>query len=215
METVTLAQQEILIGLRRIQPADEDALFPSEIAGLGRAVTKVRRRSGSARIIARTLLGELGFPPKPILKTRLGVPIWPDGVIGSLAHHDTVAAAAVADRKHIAALGIDIEPNEPLPDGLIDLVATPKERSMYDLRLLRRRDLFVLKEAVYKAYCPTHNEILEFQDVEIDIGAGSGAVPKANCSFSVKLLPSRNVLGLAYLSARASSKCSLRSSDRV
>nr|WP_245269827.1 hypothetical protein [Ensifer sp. WSM1721] len=38
-------------------------------------------------------------------------------MVGSLAHHDTVAAAAVAQTKAIAALGIDIEPNESLPEN--------------------------------------------------------------------------------------------------
>ncbi|RAZ92379.1 4-phosphopantetheinyl transferase [Mesorhizobium hawassense] len=199
MEIITFAQRKILMGFRTIEPADEDTLAPSEVAASGRAVAKVRRRSGTARIIARTLLSELGFPPMPILKTRLGVPIWPDGVVGSLAHHDTVAAAAIAQRKNIEALGIDIEPDEPLPDGLIELIATPKEQSMYDLPLLRRRDLFVLKEAVYKAYFPMHHRMLEFQDVEIDIGSRSGYVPKAHCAFSVDLLSSStSVIGLAY-----------------
>ncbi|MET3524512.1 4'-phosphopantetheinyl transferase family protein [Mesorhizobium abyssinicae] len=199
MKIITFAQHNILIGLRTIVPADEDTLFPSEAAVLGRAVAKVRRQSGSARIIARALLSKLGFPAMPILKTPLGAPIWPDGIVGSLAHHDTVAAAAVAAKNNIAALGIDIEPNEPLPDGLIELIATPREQSMYDLRLLRRRELFVLKEAVYKAYSPMRHEMLEFQDVEIDIGARSGYVKKAGCTFSVDLLSSQNVLGVAYL----------------
>ncbi|WP_263623154.1 4'-phosphopantetheinyl transferase superfamily protein (plasmid) [Rhizobium sp. T1470] len=93
-----------------------------------------------------------------------------------MAHHDTVAAAAIAGTKRIAALGIDIEPNEPLPENLIELIATPNEQRMYDLHLLKRRDLFVLKEAVYKAYFPLYNDYLEFQDVEIDLPARLGCV---------------------------------------
>ncbi|WP_245472523.1 4'-phosphopantetheinyl transferase family protein [Rhizobium jaguaris] len=198
---MTFEQQKILAGIRSVETSDEAGLFASEVAGLGRAVAKVHRQSGAARIIARTLLAELGFPPMPILKTRSGVPIWPDGVVGSLAHHDTVAAAAIAEKKTIAALGIDIEPNEPLPEDLIELIATSREQSMYDLDLLRRRDLFVLKEAVYKACFPMNRVFLEFQDVEVDIGAGSAYVAKASCAFSVELVTSKNVLGLAYLGA--------------
>ncbi|MER9877236.1 4'-phosphopantetheinyl transferase superfamily protein [Mesorhizobium sp. M0195] len=198
METITIDQQNILVGIRPIEPADESTLYASEVTPMGRAVTKVRRQSGAARVIARTLLGKLGFPPLPILKTRSGVPIWPAGIVGSLAHHDTVAAAAIAGTKRIATLGIDIEPNEPLPENLIELIATPNEQRMYDLRLLERRDLFVLKEAVYKAYFPLYNDVLEFQDVEIDISARLGYVSKANCTFSLELLISNNVIGLAY-----------------
>ncbi|MER9676997.1 4'-phosphopantetheinyl transferase superfamily protein [Mesorhizobium sp. M0208] len=191
--------QQILVGIRPIEHVDEAALFASEVAAMGRAVVKVRRQSGAARIIARTLLGTLGFPPMPILKTQSGVPIWPVGIVGSLAHHDTVAAAAIAETKAIGALGIDVEPNEPLPSGLIDLIATSREKRMYDSRLLRRRDLFVLKEAVYKAFFPLCNETLEFQDVEIDIDSTVAYVPKANCTFSIQIYRSKNVIGLAYL----------------
>ncbi|MFD2054853.1 4'-phosphopantetheinyl transferase [Mesorhizobium calcicola] len=198
MDIIRLDQPNILVGVRPIGRVDEAALFASEVAAQGRAVTKVRRQSGAARIIARTLLGKLGVPPMPILKTQSGVPTWPAGIVGSLAHHDTVAAAAIAEKKIIGALGIDIEPNEPLPDGLIDLVATSREKWMYDSSLLQRRDLFVLKEAIYKAFFPIFNQPLEFQDVEIDINANIGYVTKGNCSFSIELYNSENVIGLAY-----------------
>ncbi|TGT35801.1 4'-phosphopantetheinyl transferase superfamily protein [Mesorhizobium sp. M8A.F.Ca.ET.165.01.1.1] len=200
METITIDQQNILVGIRPIEPGDESTLYDSEVTSLGRSVTKVRRQSGAARIVARTLLGQLGFPQLPILKTRSGVPIWPPGILGSLAHHDTVAAAAIAGTKRIAALGIDIEPNEPLPENLIELIATPNEQRVYDLHLLKRRDLFVLKEAVYKAYFPLHKQFIEFHDVEIDIPARLGHVSNSNCTFSLELLISNNVIGFAYSS---------------
>ncbi len=133
-----------------------------------------------------------------IPKTQSGVPIWPTGVVGSWAHHDTVAAAAIARTRKIAALGIDIEPNEPLPENLIALIATASERRMYDLHTLKRRDVFVLKEAVYKACFPMDREFLQFQDVEIDIFARSGHVSKANRTFSLELIISKNVIGVAY-----------------
>ncbi|WP_244978886.1 hypothetical protein [Bradyrhizobium pachyrhizi] len=141
MEIVTIDQRNIMVGIRPIEPCDESTLYASEVMSMGRAVAKVRRESGAARAAARTLLGQLGFPPMAIPKTRSGVPIWPTGVVGSLAHHDTVAAAAIAGTKKIAALGIDIEPNEPLPENLIALVATPNERRMYDLHAQAARSL--------------------------------------------------------------------------
>ncbi|MCA6104582.1 4'-phosphopantetheinyl transferase family protein [Bradyrhizobium australafricanum] len=198
MEIVTIDQQNIMVGIRPIERCDESTLYASEVMSMGRAVAKVRRESAAARVAARTLLGQLGFPPRAILKTRSGVPIWPAGVIGSLAHHDTVAAAAIAGTKSIAALGVDIEPNEPLPENLIELIATPHEQRMYDLHTLKRRDLFVLKEAVYKACFPMDRQFLDFQDVEIDIFARSGHVSKANRTFLLELLISKNVIGVAY-----------------
>ncbi|MFB9981411.1 4'-phosphopantetheinyl transferase [Mesorhizobium kowhaii] len=198
MEIFTIDRQNVIVGIRPIERDDQFAMYASEVASMGRAVAKVRRGSGAARVVARTLLAHLGFPSMPIVKTRSGVPIWPPGIVGSLAHHDTVAAAAIAGTQRIASLGIDIEPNEPLPDNLIELIATPNEQRMYDLRLLKRRDLFVLKEAVYKAYFPLYHQFLEFQDVEIDITARLAHVSKANCTFALELLISKNVIGLAY-----------------
>ncbi|MER9689912.1 4'-phosphopantetheinyl transferase superfamily protein [Mesorhizobium sp. M0139] len=199
MEIIPSDRQNILIGIRPIEYADEDALFSSEVTALGQAVAKVRRQSGAARIIARALLGELGFPPMPIPKTQSGVPTWPTGIVGSLAHHGTVAVAAIAEKRRVATLGIDIEPNEPLPENLIELISTPNEQRIYGLRLLQRRDLFVLKEAVYKAYFQLYRDFLEFHDIEIDIHARRGHVPRSNCTFSLELHTSYNVIGLAYL----------------
>lgn len=134
----------------------------------------------------------------PILKTQSGAPIWPAGIVGSLSHHDTVAAAAIAEKRLIAALGVDIEPDEPLPNDLIGLVATSREQTVYDLPLLQRRDLFVLKEAVYKACFPLCNQTLDFQDVEIDLISKVAYVAKENCTFSIEISKSKNVIGLAY-----------------
>ncbi|EHH09284.1 4'-phosphopantetheinyl transferase family protein [Mesorhizobium amorphae] len=199
MEIIPSDHPNILIGIRRIEYGDQTALFSSEVATLGRAVAKVRRQSGAARIIARTLLGQMGFPPTPIVKTRSGVPTWPAGIVGSMAHHDTAAAAAIVEKKSIVTLGIDIEPNEPLPKELVELIATPRERQVYESSLLSMRILFVLKEAVYKAYFPIYQNFLDFQDVEIDMDARLGRVAKSNCTFPLEIHTSKNVIGLAYL----------------
>jgi len=42
----------IVIGHRLISPGDEDALLPEEAAAFASSVVKVRRASGSARIVA-------------------------------------------------------------------------------------------------------------------------------------------------------------------
>ncbi|VIO70590.1 hypothetical protein CI1B_32440 [Bradyrhizobium ivorense] len=67
---------------------------------------------------------------------------------------------------------------------------------MYDRRTLKQRDLFVLKEAVYKACFPMDRQFLDFKDVEIDIFARSGRVSKANRTFSLELLISENRSGV-------------------
>jgi 4'-phosphopantetheinyl transferase EntD len=50
------------------------------------------------------------------------------GIVGSISHDSRVAVAAVGTKRQVAALGIDIEPSEFLPPGLLEIVATPQER---------------------------------------------------------------------------------------
>src|SRR2546426_10747540 len=123
-----LALPGILIGHRLIMPGDEDALLPQEHHSFASSVVKVRRASGAARIVARQLLAQLGYAQCVVPKAPSGAPIWPAGVIGSLAHDSRVAVAAVGMRRDVAALGIDVEPAELLPAELLDVVATPQER---------------------------------------------------------------------------------------
>lgn len=163
-----------LIGHRVITLGDEDALLPAEQIGFGASVQKVRRQSGAARILARDLLERLGIRDVAIPRSESGAPIWPPGVVGSLAHDGSVAVAAIADARRFAALGIDVEPADPLPPGLVELVATPVERGRYSSAVLHSRVLFVVKEAIYKALNPTDGVFLEFQDVEVDLLSNVG-----------------------------------------
>lgn len=200
IEYLGCRNSRLLAGVRTIRQTDDDALLPSEAASFGGVVSKVRRQSGAARLVARTLLGSVGFPSVPIVKSSDGDPVWPSGIVGSLAHHDTVAAAASARRTWVAALGIDIEPNEPLPDDLVDLIATPREKARYDSAFLRERYIFVLKEAVYKAYFPVFKRMVDFQDIDVDLSTGIARVADTDQDFSIELLVNKNIIGLAYYS---------------
>jgi 4'-phosphopantetheinyl transferase EntD len=158
----------IMIGHRLISPGDEYALKPDENLGLAPSVTKVRRASGAARIVARELLARLGHSECAVPKTPSGAPIWPAGVVGSLAHDDRVAVAAVAKSHNIYALGIDVEPAEILPPELLALVANPQERLQIQDDLYRGRLLFAAKEAVYKAVFPLDQTFLDHHDVQVN-----------------------------------------------
>ena len=83
------------------------------------------------------------------------------------------AAAAVGPLSRISAIGIDAEPDAPLPDGVLDLVATPAERNRLAVTQLEPdspnwdRLLFSAKEAAYKAWFPLVGEWLDAQEAEI------------------------------------------------
>src|SRR5215204_6522905 len=165
----TICLPGIIIGHRLICPGDENALKPEEIAAFASSATKVRRASGAARIIARELLGQLGHVDCAVPKAPSGTPIWPPSVVGSLAHDNRVAVAAVANRSASYALGIDVEPAEILPSELLDIVATPQERLQVHDDSYQGRLLFAAKEAVYKAVFPIDQTFLDHHDIQINL----------------------------------------------
>ena len=106
-----------------------DQLFPEEEQIIADAVQPRRREYAAVRSCARACLQRLGYPRVPILPGVGGAPIWPAGVRGSMTHCAGYAAAAVALLPRVSAIGIDAEPDAPLPDGVVDLIATPAEQA--------------------------------------------------------------------------------------
>jgi 4'-phosphopantetheinyl transferase EntD len=148
-------------------------LFPEEEKIIAQAVEKRRREYATVRSCARSCLGRLGYPETPILPGVGGAPTWPTGVLGSMTHCAGYAAAAVGRLPRIRAIGIDAEPDAPLPDGVVDLIATATERDRLAVTQPGPggpnwdRLLFSAKEAVYKAWFPLVGEWLDHQEAEI------------------------------------------------
>jgi 4'-phosphopantetheinyl transferase EntD len=175
--------------LERILPASatvvathEDlrgALYPEEETVVGRAVEKRRREFTTARACAREALGRLGQPHQAIPSGPRGEPLWPAGIVGSITHCDGYRACVAARAGDLVTVGVDAEPNQPLPDGLLGDIALPEEREM--LGALTRdepavswdRLLFSAKEAVYKAWYPLAERWLGFEDAILEIDRSS------------------------------------------
>ena len=87
--------------------------------------------------------------------------------MGSLAHDEVYAVAAVGWRGRLVGLGVDIEPAEPLPEDLLDLVLRPPEQSETEGDGVARRLVFAAKEAVFKAVYPLNRTAFEYPDVEV------------------------------------------------
>ncbi|HUO54422.1 MAG TPA: 4'-phosphopantetheinyl transferase superfamily protein [Rhodoblastus sp.] len=161
---------------------------------------ELRAASGAARVIARELLSRLGANCPALIKDIDGVPIWPCGMVGSLAHDATHAMAAVAREEDVLALGADLEPDSPLAPEMLDLIATPAERARYDEDLLRSPTLFVVKEAVYKAIFPRERRFLDFHEIEVDLGAGR-AYTRSGAIVEIALAGGRQICALAVINA--------------
>jgi 4'-phosphopantetheinyl transferase EntD len=196
----SLAVSGLRTGYTAISDRDEFELRPGEAVGLRASVPKRRRESGAARKVARGLLGELGMPDCCVGRASSGAPIWPAGIVGSLAHDSSIAVAAVARRSDVVCLGIDVEPAESLSAELIALVTTPHERRMINRHPLYGSILFTAKEAVFKATNPLDHEFLEHHDVEIDPLASS-ARTRTGKLLDLRFGISSHIITLAFIKA--------------
>jgi enterobactin synthetase component D / holo-[acyl-carrier protein] synthase len=175
-------------------------LFPEEYAIVARAAEARRKEFATARVCARAALAKLGQPAVPLLPGPGGAPRWPEGVTGSITHCPGYRAAAVALTRDIASLGLDAEPNEPLPNhGMLEIVAGESERScLADLAssvlgVCWDRLLFSVKESVYKAWFPLAQRWLGFESVCVDFDADAGR-------FTARLLVEGPLVGGSTLS---------------
>jgi 4'-phosphopantetheinyl transferase EntD len=196
----TLSVPGVFIAHRMISEGDEKALLPEEADAFARSVIKVRRASGAARTVARTLLRKVGLQQQAIVKSASGLPIWPGGVVGSLAHDSEVAVAAVALRRHFSSVGIDVEPAEPLDPPLLAMVATSREREQPSDDPCRGRLLFCIKEAVYKASYPLDGTFLDHHDVEVDLATRTAIICSGR-QVNFRYCSSSHIVALAFVAA--------------
>jgi 4'-phosphopantetheinyl transferase EntD len=151
--------------------------LPEEEPLIARSVAKRRNEFITVRHCARVALGELGVSPAPILKGDKGEPCWPDGVVGSLTHCTGYRGAVVGRGGPVRSVGIDAEPHDVLPDGVLDAISLPAERTEIPAALPAGlhwdRILFCAKEATYKAWFPLTKRWLGFEDAHITFTADS------------------------------------------
>lgn len=154
---------------------DDVTLFPEEEAVVARAAVKRRAEFATARHCARTALRRLGVASAPILPSERGAPRWPAGIVGSMTHCAGYRAAALAHRRDVVTIGVDAEPHDVLPGGVLGAIAVDAERAMLG-RLAAAapgvcwdRLLFSAKESVYKAWYPLTGRWLDFAGAEVTI----------------------------------------------
>ncbi len=150
-------------------------LHPLEQSLVAHSVDVRKAEFGDARWCAHQALRDLGHRgDEPILRGPRGMPLWPEGITGSLTHTEGFRAAVVAPRTRVRSLGLDAEPAESLPEGVLGSIARLGELPQLD-RLRRNgldcpdRLLFCAKEATYKAWFPMTQRWLGFEQAEIDL----------------------------------------------
>lgn len=156
-------------------------LFPEEYAAVSQATESRRREFATARSCARTAMARLGLPTVAVLRGPHGAPQWPEGVTGGITHCAGYRAAAVALTRDVVSLGVDAEPNEPLPDhDMLKLIALDEERvrlgelSAAMPGVCWDRLLFSAKESIYKTWFPLARRWLGFESADIFVDPRAG-----------------------------------------
>ncbi|MEN3306910.1 MAG: hypothetical protein V7603_3112 [Micromonosporaceae bacterium] len=164
-----------VVAVEAFEDPPDAVLFPEEEALLRNAVAKRRREFTTVRACARAALDRLGLPPVPILPGPRGAPGWPPGVVGSMTHCEGYRACVLGRAAEVRTVGLDAEPDEELPAGVLGMISLDREREM--LQALPSgtcwdRLLFCAKESVYKAWYPLARRWLDFAEAEVTLLAG-------------------------------------------
>lgn len=159
------------VAVATVGPDDDDigALAPAEQALIHpRASASRRRHFVLGRIAAQRALAGLAAPVQPILQGAHREPLWPDGIVGSIAHAADHAVAAVAFAEQCGGIGLDLEHRSRFFEDLGDEVAWGREREW----IRRQRDadrpsrvleIFSAKECIYKAFFPRVGRYFGFE----------------------------------------------------
>ena len=152
-------------------------LFPAEERAVRTAGPRRRAEFTAGRQCARTALAALGVPAAPILPGPAGEPRWPAGLVGSITHCPGYRACAVARTVDLAAIGIDAEPDQDLPDGLAEAVATGPELAWIRRQAVTApavpwaRLVFSARESAAKAWYPLTGRWPEHGELAVSAAA--------------------------------------------
>lgn len=171
-----------------------DVLTELEMAYIAGAVRERQREFSTVRWCARQAMSRLGVVYADLVPGSDRAPLWPGGVIGSMTHCNSYRAAAVARRGSICSLGIDAEPNQLVPSDVLEMVALPEERLMFEKlnamedRVAWDRLVFSAKESVFKALYPIFGLWIDFLDCRIEIHLSACRFTVEFCGSSLPLM---------------------------
>jgi enterobactin synthetase component D len=162
--------------------AEAGLACPAQIAG---SVRKRQAEYFHGRLCARQALGALGA--LGVGEVGIGAqrePLWPAGVVGSISHSKTLAAAVVAGAARCGGVGLDIEEwaDHAAAEAMPGLVVSAREAAYlrgFEREMARERLLtlvFSAKESFYKGAFGAVGRFFDFNAIELerlDLDAGS------------------------------------------
>ncbi len=122
------------------------------------------------RYCAARALGRLGARSTHVGVGSAREPIAPEGYCVSISHDDCHAVAVAGHSATWPGLGIDIEPDSPLDAELLAVVCSETERASRPdnvAELDYAKQLFSIKESVFKAAYPRVQTVLDWRQIGV------------------------------------------------
>lgn len=171
----SLFPDNVGLGVISIGAATEP--WPQEIGAVTKAVPHRKAEFAAGRAAARAAMAELDMAPAAIPAGDDRAPIWPENLTGSITHGEDTALAVVGLASDYRGLGIDIEPDAPLPDDILSEICDGDECAWIagQVAPLRwARLIFVAKEAAFKCQYPTTQTIFGFEVMTVRVEPETG-----------------------------------------
>lgn len=168
----------VAVAAERVDAA-AGALAPAEAAAVVRAVEGRRREFAAGRACAHRALRRLGIENPVVPSSEDRMPVWPEGIVGSISHSGGFCAAAAARKADIAGVGLDIEQTDRLREDLWKMIFRPEEREWLRERPAGERIrwatlLFSAKEAFFKFQYPRTRRWVGFEEASVRADPESG-----------------------------------------
>lgn len=150
-------------------------LFAEEFAVIQDSIPRRQREFASGRRAAHEALSMMGAKPTAV-GSASKKPLWPSGIVGSIAHSRSLVAAVVCEEAELAGIGVDVVLRKSVSQKVAQRISLPAEQgglSAFD-HDDRGSVIFGMKEAIYKAANPVTDEYLGFKEVRVQHDSVAG-----------------------------------------
>lgn len=161
------------VPLRALDPLSPAAWREVLPTALHRMSSRRLRGFLAGRLCAETVLERLGLRDTGVGRGPAGEPVWPPGIVGSIAHTEEMAYAVARRTAANEGLGIDSEcivgDEQTLTALRAECCTAAESRRLFGDadEALTATIVFSAKEALYKAIHRRVQRLVEFSEVEI------------------------------------------------
>lgn len=173
-----IAPDGVRIDVRTISSKWIEQLAPQERDLTAGFVDGRRAEFATGRASLRRAMSDLVSGEFPIMVGERREPILPTGILGSITHTDSIAAAVASNSRDLLGLGVDVEIEERVTADLSEMVLSAPEKNSLkcNRELSPLADYFSAKEAAFKAIHGLINRYIDFTDLALTFETESFAV---------------------------------------